>query len=43
VGYAVGLIDDAVNGTLAEGVTNGGLVEMQAIVADFRRPDDAAA
>ena len=43
VGYAVGLIDDAVRGALAESVADRGLVVVQAVRADFRRADHATA
>src|SRR6185437_7958926 len=43
VGYAVGFIDDAVRGALAESVTDGGLVEVQSVRADLRCADHATA
>ena len=38
VGYAVGLVDDAVRDAVAESIADCVLVVMQAIRADLRRP-----
>src|SRR5580700_7973042 len=43
VGYAVGLIDDAMNGALAESIADRRAIVMQAIGRNLRRPDHATA